>query len=617
MRRSKLKAFTNLLKQDRSLEKTWLRLREEVLFLANTDRYPLRHRYTHMDHGPAHWENVRRTAAFVWFWVATTKPETIKLGWWTAEAAFILSVSCYLHDVAMVYGCQHVPVKNEDDICGDHVWQMITEAMTKERGMPASCDVRLLPHDIVNMPVGQVVIRQLQGFIAEKVAEELAGPGRPLAGVSRNILKSIRFLVRHYGAHDYSDLVEEAKMISERNWQRLMAMAAVLQFSDWVHCDASRVDRRLIQGLCGHLEDYQANPLARMWVPMDDDGSPLCALPTLFRNHYVVKRRLGAGQDSLDRPPILELAFTIVRPQEIRGGVNDPVWKQVRKELQDHLYPVDFFDARNLKSKLRKFAGIELRYEPPGPPPRQRVPNCVPVPDFVQDFWRAGDFFNLDNPAQLMLSMNEHQCPSEFCLRSKFQPSMLKQRFHVRGIRQGERIGMPRRLFVYLHFMLTRGHPRLAALYFEQLCSELHREVQKQDDVEVNVGLAVHDAYIALRNRLKKSWHDSSSSGTSESQQKKKAAFMQYVGQVLWPRPVEKDNLPVALREAINKSVSVPTVLTEGVGKKFIRSVLDQCVSSEAIVQDRGLIMLSPISDCGAFLALLGAQYKGMSQAQG
>ncbi len=577
---------TGLLDNDRALLTIWNRLKERLCtYYANADRNFLRRRYKHIDHGPEHWKAVRSNADFLWMTVCVSHKD-----WLTAENAFILSASAYLHDVAMVYGYRHVQLT--DPAIGTHLRRYFRNAGFNDDQ---------ITRELAQSPLGDFVLRHLEPWIAEQVTQEFSQDGGPLEGIAPNLLDRISFIVRNYTSIT-DDVARQASDRFGDSAQSVLAMAAVLQFSDWAHLDNSRVDSQLLDEGIREMERLLTERERLLGVSIEEDGGDLCCFPKIFRSHYVFDRKFSNVKLSSNHaePSIVHYAFRVTLPKGVRKSRYDAAYIRLTEEWRSHFLP-NRMHRSITADHLTRYAGVQLLYYEPEVEKPADDSSFRPMPPFVRDFFSASRWFDLSDATQFLGRHMGRFTPSEDMREIPIDWNTLYSQLCVAGTQEflaTDKPRLSRRAFIYIHATLTRGHPILGDLFFRQL----HHEVCKlpveyyQSDPQMRTFVLitrVKNTACYLKDML---IEETDIGGTLDKNAPEWPVAVR-IGGIAFPHPVNRESLVTVAKEL---SVECSTV----------NSAIGLCMDCSALNEvNNDQIQLANWSKEAACLALLGSPF--------
>ena len=582
-----LRAFDTLLAGSQTLLPVWSRLEGELLnYYANSDKNFLRRSYKHIDHGPDHWASVRSNADLLWTTVCSSHKD-----WMTAENAFILSASAYLHDVAMVHGYHHVDLTTQD--LGEHLPSYFRKA--------GIADDRIT-RESAQSPIGHFVLRYLESWIAEKVIQEFSQDGYPLKGVEPYILKKLSFIVRHYKSIT-DDVADKANDVFCESAQSVLAMAAVLQFSDWAHLDNSRVDPLLLDAGIRQMGELLTESERVLSARIDEDGGDLCCFPKIFRSHYVFDRKLSNLKLSTNPTElsIVKYAFRLSLPKEMRKSRGDSAYMRLTEEWRSHFYPNRMHKSL-VDDHLNQYAGVQLLYLEPEVEQFVEEFSFRSMPPFVRDFFSVCRWFDLSDATQFLGRQMGKFTPDQDIRELPIDWNTLHSKLCVgEGAREflpTDKPRLSRRALIYIHATLTRGHPILGDLFFRQLQHEVCKlpveEYQSDPQMRTFV-LITHVKRTAryLRDMLMMETRI----GDVFDKNAPELPVAVLIGRIAFPFPVNLESLLKAGEE----------MSFEG---NTINSAIDLCVKCSAVnMVDDNKLQLSSWSKEAACLALLGSPF--------
>jgi len=353
----------------------------------------------------------------------------------------------------MVHGSEHVPVATLPEAVIGH--------LRRRRGFLVGRS--LTPENARTLP-GRLLIRSYQGEIAEKVVFELHREG--VLPVPMQTARRLAFLVRNY-CRVGPGCVAEAASLDDGVSDRLLAMAAALEYADWSDLDGSRVDREaLAQDITDaerFLRDLQFNP-----SPMiEEDGDLPCLLPRVLRSHY-----LHGGSSVIQEDGAVRFSVRVTLPPTLQRSPDDDAFSTLSGEWRSHLLPSRLY-RKTAYDHLSEYAGVELRFTEPLVEDMGDGGTFLGVPRFVREFWIAGRWFNLGDAAQLLTVLGGQPILSD--LEEPIDPWTACEEFALKPSlrRVVDRPRLSRRVLIVAHLRFTRGHPLLASIFYRQLHHDL------------------------------------------------------------------------------------------------------------------------------------------------
>lgn len=437
--------FQQLISQSNQFGKPWQKLKNQLRLWDASTQFVTR--FIHIDHGIRHSEFVAKTAEKIWRVTCQNHPQ-----WWTAEAAFLLNSSAYLHDVAMLVGYQQFNALPEK--C-----RAIIQPILRQYALDANK---------AQEPLSYFLVRTNQGLLASAVINELASEGQIFHQLDSSIIAKLQFLVKFYNYLDTKEARTAASKLRFTSPDIMLAAAAVLQISDWAHLDRTRLNSAEF--------DAAVKESKRVITSLDSGGVPELPadggingmLHIFFRSHYVTKHTMRVFKSP---EPVIAFATQVNLPNGLAASAKATLLGQWRaKFLPSRLRREIAYDF------LREFCGVTLNYVEPraetlrGSKKKRKNRDYIPVPPIVSDFWSAQHWFTLAEDWRTLIRDGKlHANPFD---EMSFSTSEEHVYTECGGSLEKKSTVLPRlsrRLFLLIHVKFTRGNPELADAFFQAL----------------------------------------------------------------------------------------------------------------------------------------------------
>jgi hypothetical protein len=562
----------------------WIKIREEILLCANADKNPSRRRYWHIDHGPGHWELVRKYSGTLWYYICQKHKE-----WDTVENIFILSLCSYFHDIAMIVDYDNLIIS--PPLLGNQVLRYL--------GKETNGGVRLT-RDICETSLGQYILRDLEQYISERVFREWMTKKDLFLGIESQTLEIVCFILRNYKVINKIVVEEKAKIDFNEKSKMVLAMAAVLQFADWAHLDNTRVSNKYV--------DYAYNKLALMRERRKDiissnvgeDGGEYFLFPKLFRNIYVFSPELKLLRSATSKNiPIVSFSFKVMLPKGLKKKRTDSAYASLHSQWRAHFLPSRLQHPITI-DHLIKYADVQLLYyEPQIEESSESTAMDLPkMPHFIRDYYSASMWFDLSDAAQFVDKDRAMLMPpNKVFEKTIIEWDLLYKNLSLRHKREyvsSSKPGLSRRVLMYLHLMITKGHSALSDMFYKQLHHEMAILLPQKRFV---LSDRVYDTVDAIKNLLQdRLFHKYADFDFDDI---RLTSVCKGIGEKLYPN-------------SMSKTVFIDYVFSRdvyGVGdKEYIDGVVSRFCENGIIEKDNDMIILSEHSEMAALMILLGLE---------